>query len=108
MYRKLFCSLIALLLFVGGVSADVLKGKVKSVDEKKITVTIDEKDKTFDVSKDVKVVSVGKKAKLTDVPGGIAAVKAGDEVTLTTEKKGEKETVTEILAPGGKKKKKDK
>ncbi len=108
MIRKLVCSLAALALFVGTASAEVIKGKVKSVDDKKITVSVDDKDQSYDVVKDVKVSSVGKKAKLMDVPGGISAIKVGDEVTLTTEKKGEKEVVTEIVAPAKKKKKKDK
>jgi hypothetical protein len=108
MIRKLLCTLVAVALFAGVAGAEVLKGKVKSVDEKKITVTVDEKDKTFDLTKDVKVTTVGKKAKVMDLPGGISAVKVGDEVTLTTEKKGEKEVVVEVVAPAGKKKKKDK
>jgi hypothetical protein len=89
--------------------AEELKGKVKSVDAEKstITVTVGEQDKTLDVAKDVKVTHrVGKndkKAKSEDLPGGLGALTAGTDITLTTEKKDDKEVVTQIkvdaLAP---------
>jgi hypothetical protein len=108
MIRTLVCSLAALLLVAGAASADVIKGKVKSVSDTKITLTVDDKDKTYDVAKEVKVVQPGKKNTVTDVTGGMSAVKTGDEVTITTDKQGDKETVKEVLVPGGKKKKKNK
>jgi hypothetical protein len=89
--------------------AEELKGKVKSVDAEKstVTVTVGEQDKTLDVAKDAKVTHrVGKnekKAKSEDLPGGLGALTAGTDITLTTEKKDDKEVVTQIkvdtLAP---------
>jgi opacity protein-like surface antigen len=92
--------------------AEEVKGKVKSVDAEKstITVTVGEADRTLEVAKDAKVTHrVGKsekKAKSEDLPGGLGALKAGTEVTLTTEKKADKETVTEVKVDGLEPKKK--
>ena len=86
--------------------AEEIKGKVKSVDADKstITVTVGEADKTYDVAKDAKVThKVGKnekKAKTEDLPGGLGALTAGTDVTLTTEKKDDKESVTAIKVEG--------
>jgi hypothetical protein len=89
--------------------AEEVKGKVKSVDADKstVTVTVGEQDRTLDVAKDAKITHrVGKnekKAKSEDLPGGLGALTAGTEITLTTEKKDDKEVVTQIkvdaLAP---------
>jgi len=96
-----------LLLAVCAVAqAEEIKGKVKSVDAEKsmITVTVGEADRTLEVSKDVKVTHrVGKnekKAKSEDLPGGLGALTAGTEVTITTEKKDDKESVTQIKVEG--------
>jgi hypothetical protein len=108
-------SLLALAVCAGGLLADEVKGKVKSVDPDKgtITVTADDKDQTLDVAKDAKVIHlVGKKlkkAKVRDVPGGLGGVKAGDEVTLTTEAKGGRSVVSQVKVEGlAPKKKKNK
>jgi len=88
------------------VQAEENKAKVKSVDAEKsmITVTVGEADQTLEVSKDVKITHrVGKnekKAKTEDLPGGLGALTAGTDVTLTTEKKDDKETVTQIKVEG--------
>jgi hypothetical protein len=89
--------------------AEEVKGKVKSVDAEKstITVTVGEQDKTLDVAKDAKITHrVGKnekKAKSEDLQGGLGALTAGTDITLTTEKKEDKDVVTAIkvdaLAP---------
>jgi opacity protein-like surface antigen len=87
-------------------TAEDVKGKVKSVDAEKstITVTVGEADKTFDVSKDAKIThKVGKnekKAKTEDLPGGLGALTAGTDVTITTEKKDDKDVVTAIKVEG--------
>ncbi len=94
------------LVFSGALVADEIKGKVKNVDADKstITITVEDKDKTYNLDKDFKVVGlVGKKlkkAKLQDLPGGLTAVKTNAEVTLTTTKVEAKEVVSQIKVEG--------
>jgi hypothetical protein len=96
MLRSFVCSLFALVILAGGVLADEVKGKLKSVDADKgvITVTVDGADKEFKIGEGAKVLNpAGKEAK-----GGLKNpnLKEGAEVTLTTDKKGGKDVVTEI------------
>jgi hypothetical protein len=95
------CSLLLLGLVVW--SAEY-KGKVKSVDADKntITVTIDDKEKTFNVGDDVKVTRGDKEVKKK-----LKATKLWEKspaVTIVTDGEGDKEVVKEIKV-GGKKKK---
>jgi hypothetical protein len=80
--------------------ADVVVGKVKSIDTDKntITVTVDDKDQTFTVDKGSKIWQPGKtkKAPQVDVPGGLSGLKPDQPVVLTTEKKDGKDVVTQI------------
>ena len=96
MFRKLLCTAVALFFVTGGLVAAEVKGKVKSVDADTgtITVTVGEKDQTFTVAKDA-TISAGTAKVLKDL-------KAGDNVTLTTEKKDGKEVVTGIKGGGSK------
>jgi hypothetical protein len=89
-------SAMALLLLFGlTLLAAEYKGKVKSVDRDKntITITVDDKDMTFNVSDDARVIRGEKevkkklKAKVFD---------NNPSVTLTTDGEGEKEVVKEI------------
>jgi len=104
MIRYTLGAVCALLICAVTILAAEYKGKVKSVDADKntITVTIDDKDKTFKVAeKDLKVTA-GK----TDVPDGLKGklFAKNPEVTLVTTGEGDKEVVTEIRVKGGKKK----
>ena len=104
MLRKFICGLCALLLGVGVLIAAEIKGKVKSVDEDKktITVTTDDKDTTYTFTDDTKIVRGNKDAK--DRAKALKALgRGGAEVTLTTEKKDDKEVVTQIKTAGKKK-----
>jgi hypothetical protein len=94
--RKLLCSTVALLFVTGGLLAAEIKGKIKSVDADKstITVTVGDKDETFTVAQDAKI-SVGTVKDVKDL-------KPGANVTLTTETKGGKEVVTAITGGGAK------
>lgn len=79
--------------------------KVVGVDADKntITISVDGKEQTLTVEKGASVQIAGKMKKLEDVEGGLKGIKAGDEVTVTTEKKGDKEVVTKIVLVGKKK-----
>jgi hypothetical protein len=104
-------SLAVVLFSAGGLLADEVKGKVKSVDTDKNTVTLTiEKELALSLSKDVKVVQlVGKKAKKArteDLPGGLAAVPPGSEVTFTIDKIDGKEVITQVKVAGLTQKKK--
>ena len=96
-------------------AADTIsKAKVKSVDADKntITVTVDDKDSTYNVQKDAKIWTTGKKKKGQPAPevtlSGLSAVKEGATVTLTIEKKDDKDVCTNVkVEPAAKKKKKN-
>jgi hypothetical protein len=102
MLRKLFGTLaVAMVLCVGAVLADEIKGTIKKVDQdkKQITATVDGKEMTYDLSDDCKFPG-GK-----DKPGSLksfakAVEKAGDKgvnATITTD---DKKKVTEIKRAG--------
>jgi hypothetical protein len=111
MLRSLVCAAFALVVCAVAVLAGEYRGKVKSVDPDKstITVTIDDKDKTFKVTDDTKIVR-GKGDKSKEVKDGLKNEKAWSKnpnVIITTEGEGTKEKVKEIRITGGKRKKKD-
>lgn len=105
MLRMFVAAVLGLVLMAGGLLADEVKGKVKSVDQDKktITVTVDGKDKTFKLNDNTSIVGAKGKA----LKDGIKAkgLKEGAHVTITTDKKDGKEVVTEVKV-GGKKKNK--
>ena len=105
-------SLAVLFLATSAVSAETIPGKIKSIDTDKSTITIvvDGQDKTFTVDKASKIFQLGKTKKqpTVDVPGGLSGLKEGQPVVLTTEKKDDKDIVTQIkLEEAAAKKKKD-
>jgi len=98
---------------VGFAAGDEYRAKVKSTDTDKgtITFTVDGKDTTLPVHKDVDIYSLGKGKKgkagpKMAVEGNLSGLKADQDVTLTTEKKDDKETVLAIKVETAKKKKK--
>jgi hypothetical protein len=111
MLRSLVCAGFALVICAVAVLAGEYKGKVKSVDPDKntITVTVDGEDKTFKVTDDTKIVRKGKDGD-KDVKDGLKNEKAwkrGPNVVVTTEGDSPKGKVKEIRIVGGKKKKQD-
>jgi len=79
-----FVAVLAVALVFGlaaGVMADEAKGKVKSVEKDKVVVTVDGKDVTYSVGKDVDTKDLA----------------AGDEVTVTYTKEGDKATASKIV-----------
>ncbi len=80
MFRKFFAAFVALTLVVGGLFAEEVKGVFKKFEDGKVTVSVDDKDKTFKSAEKFK----GKKGEMpaADVFG---KMKDGDKVTLTVE-----------------------
>jgi hypothetical protein len=109
MSRRVFAALAVLFVFTAFVVAAEIKGKITKVDAEnnKITVTVDDKDREFTLTKDTKII--GKKG--GDIKNGLKAkafndkaLKKGIQATITTEKDGDKEIVKEVKLTGGKKK----
>jgi hypothetical protein len=90
MVRKFACAAFALLVCVGVLVADEMKGKVAKVDADKgmILVKVEGKEKPSAVKVGASTKFVGAK-KLADV-------KEGDDVTITYEGKGKDKKITEI------------
>ena len=103
MLRTFVAAVLGLVLVGGGLLAEEIKGKVKSVDadKKVITVTVDGKDKEFKVTDTTSIV--GPKGKALKEGLKAKGLKEGANVVLTTDKKDGKETVTEVKLAGAKK-----
>jgi hypothetical protein len=95
------CALI-LALVASVAVADDIKGKVTAVDldKRTITVTVDDKDQSFDVSPSAKVYRLTgnnvKRSGYAEMPGGLKEVAADAMVTLTTDFIDGKEQVIRI------------
>ena len=96
MLRASIFALCATVLCAASLLAEDVKGTVAGVDADKntITLTVDGKDQTYTVSKDASIVTDDAKAKA--LSGGLASVKKGASVTLSTEKQEEVEVVTVV------------
>src|SRR4051812_20590708 len=108
MFRKLICAVAVVAFSMGLALADTIKGKVKEVDDDKktITVTVDDKDQVVNVDKDARIFTTGKGKKGQPGPevalSGLRAVLPGQEVTITTEKKDNKDVATAVKVEGAK------
>jgi hypothetical protein len=106
MLRSLVCAAFALVVCAVAVLAGEYKGKVKSVDPDKntITVTVGDDDKTFKVTDDTKIVR-GKDGD-KEVKDGLKSKiwSKNPNVIVTTEGEGAKGKVKEIRIVGKKKK----
>jgi hypothetical protein len=109
MTRRVLPAIAVLFVFAAFIAAAEIKGKIIKVDAEnnKITVTVDDKDKEFTLTKDTKIIS----PKGNDLKGGLKskrfseeALKKGVPATITTEKVDDKEVVKEVKLTGGKKK----
>jgi hypothetical protein len=88
MKRLAMAALFVLGTFTATLPADVVTGKIKSVDAAKntITVTINGADQTLPVAPNTQVYMIqgrGNQAKLQVVPEGLRGLKEGLEVNLT-------------------------
>ena len=108
MVRRVLSAFVVLLAFAAFILAGEIKGKITKVDAEnnKITVTVDDKDQELTITKDTKFIS----PKGNELKGGLKskafgekALKKGISATITTEKKNDKEVVTEVKLTGGKK-----
>lgn len=108
--RKLLAVLVALLFCISGAMAGEHRGKVKSVDAEKgtITITIKGEDKTFKVADDAEFAARNEKAtqRLAKQKLKFKGFSRGPVVTLTTEGEGDKEVVKKVQL-GRRKKPKD-
>lgn len=104
--RSALCFAALLALAASPLAADEIKGRVKSVDPDKHTITllVGDAEKTFEVAPDAKITGLfGKKLKKAvsqDVPGGLKGIKEGAEVALTSEDKDRKPTVNQVKLEG--------
>ncbi|HMF12768.1 MAG TPA: hypothetical protein VKE94_10695 [Gemmataceae bacterium] len=108
MSRRVLSAVAVLLAVVAFVAAGEFKGKITKVDpdNNKFTMTVDEKDQEFTVTKDTKFTS----AKGNEMKGALKSkafsekrLKEGVPATVVTEKVGDKEVVKEVKLMGGKK-----
>ena len=108
MSRRVVAAVAVLYFFTALVVAAEIKGKVSKVDAEnnKITITVDDKDQEFTITKDTKIIG----SKGGEVKNGLKskafsekALKRGITATITTEKQGDKEVVKELKISGGKK-----
>jgi hypothetical protein len=108
MVRVLAAAVLAVAVATTVGLAEEVKGTVKKVEKGKVTVTVEGKEKTYLVQKDARILNStvtklknGKeREKVTEISGGLTAVKAGSNVSLTLEKEiigeEEKEVVTQL------------
>jgi Cu/Ag efflux protein CusF len=106
MWKRAICVAAFVVWTAAATRAETYGEKVKAVDAAKRTITIhvEGKDRAFKVDEKVDVqaqVRAGKRLRLSPVKDGLKGVKAGSEVTITTERKDGEEVVTRIvlLAP---------
>jgi hypothetical protein len=95
--RTFVSAVLALVLSAGVVLAAEIKGKIKSVDADKHTITVttaDGKDHTLTVGKDTKIEAASGKALQEGIKD--KHLKAGTEVVVQCEKKDGKEVCTEL------------
>jgi len=109
MFKRLLFASFVMLLSLGFIQAEDIKGNIIKIDDKGVTVTADKKDKTgktYTFAKDVKFYKMIKKTK-SEIPDGVKAddfkgipAKRGLAATVVINEKSE---VTEVVL--GKKKK---
>lgn len=114
MLSKLLLASMTFALTLGVASAETAKGKIKAIDTEKktITLTVGDKEMTFETDKEVKItaLTLGKKKMQVENPiAGVGALTTGAEATVTFEKKDDKNVASSIRQEFmAKKKKKDK
>ena len=82
MFRKFLAAFVAMTLMVGGLFAEEIKGVFKKYEDGKVTISVDDKEKTYKVDKDAKVKIKKKEVPLTDV---LSKWKAGQNGLFTVD-----------------------
>jgi len=87
MYRKFLAAFVALVIGVGAIFAEEIKAVFVKYDEGKLTVKVDDKEKTYDVDKDAtvkrKIKGEEKEIPLSKI---LMRYKADAKVIVTVEK----------------------
>ena len=83
MFRSILAVLVAMVLTVGSVFADEIKAVFVKYDGGKVTVKVEDKEKTFAVDEKATVKTKAGDKALTEV---LAKVKADTKITLTVNK----------------------
>jgi hypothetical protein len=83
MFRKCVAAFAALVICVGAIFAEEIKGVFVKFEDGKVTVKVDDKDKTYEVDKDAVVKFKDKEFPLTKA---MERWKEGDKVILEVEK----------------------
>ena len=101
MSRKFMAASLALVLAVGSIFAEEIKGIFVKADADSITVKVDDKEKTYKFSPNkIKIKTKGGEEKEIAVADTVKRRKEGDKVTVTVEK----DLVTSVKGEGKKKK----
>jgi len=101
MIRKFAAALVALVIAVGAVFADEIKGTFVKFADGKLTIKVDDKEKDYKIPSDLKVKYKDKNGDEKEVPASarLERAKEGSQVTLTVD--GDK--VTDVKVKRGKK-----
>ena len=85
MFRKCFAAIIASMLVAGGLFAEDIKAVFKKFEDGKVTVTVDDKEKTYKVDPDasIKFKTKGGDEKEVKLVDSFKRYKEGTKVTLT-------------------------
>jgi hypothetical protein len=96
MVRKLVCGFLVLAVFTGILLADEVKGKFKKYEKGTVTVTVDDKDHQFKLSKESKVYNGDDEVKGKERRVFWKDLKEGADITVTYDKEGDKVNVTQV------------
>jgi hypothetical protein len=101
MLRTFVCAMAMLLLCVGGVRAEELKGKIKKVGNHVLTVTVDGKEHELQIGKETKLLGPNG----DPLKDGLKNphLKEGTDVVAQVEKKDGKEVASEVKLTAPKK-----
>ena len=110
-FLSILCAGFGVLFFIGAtLEAGEISGTVKKIDaaKKTITITVEGKDKTLPVSKDVSITSVsstkdkkGKDVENVATLDSLSAVTIGAKVKVLTETQDDKDIITAMKIEGG-------
>lgn len=97
MYRKFLAALVALVIGVGAIFAEEISAIFVKYDEGKLTLKVDDKEKTFDVDKDAKMtIKIKGEEKEVLLVDSLKRYKEGRKVKVTVEK----DKVTKVVPEG--------